>query len=165
MSPRIARRMVLASLLVILALPAGGAAFGYWSGSGSGAGSATTETALTLTLSPGTPAADLYPGGMTNVALTVSNPNASPLQVGSLALDVTQGTGGFAMDAGHSGCNVSTFTFNTDADSGAPWTIPGKVGGVNGTLSVTLNLALAMGDDAASACQGATTTVYLAAGP
>jgi len=163
--PRIARRMLQALLLVILALPAGGAAFGYWTGSGSGAGSATTETVVAVTLSPGTPAATLYPGGQANVVLSVSNPNTSPVHIGSLTLDTSQGTLGFAVDAGHPGCAVSTLGFTTQSNGGAGWTVPGKVGAVEGTLAITLTNALAMGVSAANACQGATSTVYLAAGP
>jgi len=165
MSPRMARRMVLASLLVILALPAGGAAFGYWSGSGSGAGSATTGASVAMTLSPATPTATLYPGGQADIVLSVSNPNTHAVHIGSLALDTSQGTVGFAVDAGHPGCAVSTFSFTTDTNGGAGWTVPGKVGAVEGTLAITLTNALAMGVSAANACQGATSTVYLAAGP
>lgn len=165
MSPRIARRVLLALLLVILALPAGGTAFGYWSGSGSGAGSATTGTNLAVTLSPVTPTDTLYPGGQANVLLSVSNPNTSPVRIGSLALDTSQGTLGFAVDAGHSGCAVSTLSFTTQTNGGAGWTVPAKVGAVDGMLAITLTNALAMGVAAANACQGATFTVYLAAGP
>lgn len=162
---RMPRRMILASLLVILALPVGDAAYGYWRGSGSGAGSATSGTNLAVTLSPGTPTADLYPGGQANVVLTVSNPNVYAVQIGALALDTGQGTEGFAVDAGHAGCAVSTLSFTTQTNGGAGWTIPAKIGAVNGTLSVVLTTALAMGVGAANACQGASSTVYLVAGP
>jgi hypothetical protein len=158
-------RMLAVSLLAILALPVGGTAFAYWSQSGSGAGSGTTGTTVAVTLSPGTPAPGLYPGGTANVELTVSNPNASAVRIGSLLLDTGQGTGGFAVDSGHSGCVVSTLSLTTQTNGGAGWTVPAKVGAVNGTLSVTLTNALAMGVDAANACQGASFTVYLAAGP
>lgn len=165
MRPRMPRRMPLAVLLVILALPVGGAANAFWSASGSGAGSGASGTTVAVTLSAGTPAATLYPGGTANVVLTVSNPNASPVRLGSLALDTVQGTGGFAVDAGHSGCAVATLSFTTATNGGAGWTVPGKVGAVDGTLSITLTNALAMGVGAADACQGASFTVYLAAGP
>lgn len=160
MRPRMPRRMPLAVLLVILALPVGGAAFAYWSGSGSGAGSATSGTTVAVTLSPVTSVAALYPGGQTDVVLAVSNPNASPVHIGSLELDTGQGTLGFAVDADHSGCATSTLSFTTQTNLGAGWTVP-----ANDTLSVTLTNALVMGVGAANACQGATTTVYLAAGP
>ena len=165
MRPRMPRRMPLAVLLVILALPVGGAANAFWSASGSGAGSGTTGTTVAVVLTPGVPAANLYPGGTTNVVLIVSNPNTSPVRLGSLALDTGQGAGGFAVDAGHSGCAVATLSFTTATNGGAGWTVPGKVGAVDGTLSITLTNAVAMGVGAADACQGASFTVYLAAGP
>jgi hypothetical protein len=56
-------------------------------------------------------------------------------------------------------------SFATQTDGGAGWTVPGKVGNTNGTLAVSLTNALAMSLGAANACQGATTTVYLTAGP
>jgi hypothetical protein len=165
MGPRIPRRTLTVPLLVILALALGGIADAYWRGSGSGAGSATTGTTVAVTLGPATPAATLYPGGQANVVLTVSNPNTSPVHIGSLALDTGQGTGGFAVDAGHSGCAVSTLSFTTQTNGATGWTVAAKAGGVNGTLSITLTNALAMGVGAANACQGASSTVYLAAGP
>ena len=136
--------MPAAALLATLALPVGGTAFAAWSGSGSGTGSATTGTTVAVTLSPGTPSATLYPGGHGNVVLAVSNPNASPVRIGSLSLDTGQGTLGFGVDGGHSGCAVSTLSFTTQTNGGAGWNVPAKVGAVNGTLSVTLTNALAM---------------------
>jgi len=157
--------MLLTSLLVILSLTVGGTAYGYWKAGGSGAGSGATETNVAVTLTPGTPTAALYPGGQANVLLTVVNPNLSPVFIGSVALDAGQGTGGFAVDAGHSGCAVAALSFTTQNNSGAGWTVPARVGAVNGTLAITLTNALAMGLGAANACQGATSSVYLAAGP
>lgn len=165
MSRRVSRRMLLTSLLVVPAVALGGAATAVWTGSGGGTGSALTGTSVAVTLSPGTPGAALYPGGRANVVLTVSNPNPSPVPIGSLALDTGQGTGGFAVDAGHPGCAVSALTFTTQTNGGAGWTVPAKVGAVNGTLSITLTNALAMASNAANACQGASTTVYLGVGP
>ena len=165
MGARISRRLILTSLLVALALAVAGTASAFWRGSGNGSGSGATGTIVAVTLSPGTPTATLYPGGLTNVVLAMSNPNASPVRLGSLALDTSQGTGGFAVDAGHPGCAVSTLSFTTQTNGDAGWTVPAKVGAVDGTLSVTLANALAMGVGAANACQGASFTVYVAAGP
>ena len=165
MGMRMSGRLVLTSLVVVLALAGAGTANAFWRGSGTGAGSGTTGTTVPVTLSPGSPTATLYPGGLTNVVLTVTNPNPYSVRIGSLALDTGQGTGGFAVDAGHAGCAVSTLSFTTQTNSGAGWTVAGKVGAVDGTLSVTLPNALAMGTNAANACQGATYTVYVAAGP
>jgi hypothetical protein len=165
---RIRRRLLPAALLVILAVLVGGVDYAYWSGSGSGAGSATTGTTVPMTLSPGMAASTLYPGGTANIALTVSNPNTFPVHVDSFTLDAALGTGGFAV-TGDPGCTVvlATLSFTTtpQTNGGAGWTVPAKVAAVNGTLPVTLANALAMSLDAASACQGATFTVYVAAGP
>ena len=162
---RITRRLLPTLLAVAIAVSVGDVAFAYWRGSGSGAGSGTTGTTVAVVLTPGVPAADLFPGGQANVVLTVTNPNASPVRIGSLALNTGQGTGGFAVDAGHSGCAVATLSFTTATNGGAGWTVPGKVGAVDGTLSITLTNAVAMGVGAADACQGASFTVYLVAGP
>jgi len=159
------RRAVLVSLLVVAAVLIGGAANAYWRGSGGGTGSAATGTMLAVTLTPGTATAGLYPGGTTSVVLTVTSSNSSSARLGSLALDTTQGTGGFAVDGGHSACAVSALSFTTQTNGGAGWTVPAKVGAVNGSLSITMTTALAMGVSAANACQGATFTVYLTAGP
>jgi len=160
------RRLLRAGIVVLLVGVVGaGVASAYWTASGGGAGSATTRTAVAVTLSLGTPTASLYPGGQANVVLSVSNPNAASVFVASLALDVSGGTGGLAVDTGHSGCALATLSFTTQTNAGAGWTVPAESGGVDGTLPVTLTNALSMDVSAANACQGASFTVYLAAGP
>ncbi len=165
MRPRIPSRTLLVTLLAAAAVAIGGAAGAYWGGAGSGSGSGTTVTATAVTLSPGTPAASLYPGEQTSVELTVSNPNPSVVRIGSLALDTGEGVDGFAADAEHAGCDVSALGFTTQTNGGAGWDVPARQGGTDGILAVTLSDALTMGVDAADACQGASFTVYLAAGP
>jgi len=117
-----------------------------------------------MTLSPGSPTTFLSPGGQSSVALTVSNPNTSPVFVGSFSLDTAQGTAGFAVDVGHAACAVASLGLTTQTNDGAGWLVPAKVGAVDGTLSVTLTNALSMDASGANACQGAIFTVYLAAG-
>ena len=158
---RITRRALPTTLLLTLALTIGGTAYAHWSGPGVGAGSATTGTALAVTLTPGTPTAALYPGGQTDVVLSVSNPNAFSVRIGSFALANGQGTGGFAVDPGHlaSGCTVVAAALSLTSSSGG-WTVP-----ASGSLPVVLTSKLGIGGAAASACQGASFTVYLAAGP
>jgi hypothetical protein len=143
-----------------LVLLAAGSAIAYWAVSGGGAGSGTTATTSALTLSPGTPTAALVPGGQASVVLTVTNPNLADVRVGSLALDTGQGTSGFAVDGAHSGCVLTTLSFGTQTNAGAGWTVA-----ASGNLSVTLTNALSMTAAAANACQGASFTIYLAAGP
>ena len=142
-----------------------GGAQAFWSGGGSGAGTGGSGTVQAVTLSPGTISGGLQPGAQRSVVLTVSNPNLAEVSVRSLALDTSQGTNGFSVDAGHSGCNVNALSLATQTNGGAGWTIPRKVGAVNGTLSVTLTNALSMSASASNACQGATFTVFVAAGP
>lgn len=155
--------LVLIVAVVALAIPVGGIASAYWTSGGIGTGAGNTGTLSALSLTPGSPASTLYPGAQTNVMLTASNPNGETARIGSLVLDTSQGTGGFSVDGGHSGCSVATLSYTTQTNGGAGWTVPARVGIVNGTLAITLTNALSMGAAAASACQGATFTVYLAA--
>jgi hypothetical protein len=143
----------------------GGVASAFWTGSGGGRGAGTTGTLEAVTLSPGTPAATLYPGGRASVMLIISNPNATVVHVESLALDVSRGVGGFAVDSGHAGCVATTFSLGGQTNGGTGWTVPANAGPTDGRLSVTLTDALSMSTGAADACQGASVTVYLAAGP
>jgi hypothetical protein len=158
-------RLLLTLVIVVPALAVTDAAVALWSGHGHGSGSAATGTTVAVTLSVGVPTATLYPGGNGDVVLTVSNPNDSPAHIGSLSLDTGQGVGGFAVDAGHSGCAPAVLSFTTQTNGGGGWDVPAKVGALDGTLAVTLPNALTMGVGAANACQGASSTVYLAAGP
>jgi hypothetical protein len=154
------RGLVVAAVLAILTLGTITTASAYWRGGGGGSGSGATGTTLALTLSPATATAQLFPGGQSAVVLSIANPNPGTIRVGSLVLEPTQGTGGFAVDGAHSGCVLSTLSFTTQTNAGAGWTVAGS-----GNLSVTLSNALSMTAGAANACQGASFTIYLAAGP
>jgi hypothetical protein len=143
-------------LLAVLSLLVAGVAAAYWHVTGAGSAAAATGTTSPLTLSPGSASAQLYPGGQASVVLTVSNPNAGGVKVGSLALDTTQGASGFAVDAAHAGCALAALSFATQTNGGAGWTVP-----AGSALAVTLTNALSMTASAANACQGATFTVYL----
>jgi hypothetical protein len=138
-------------------------AIAYWSGGGSGTSSTTLDDPRALTLSPGTPATQVSPGATSAVATVATNPNPYPVEIGSITLDSGQGTGGFGVDAGHSGCGLSTLTFATQTNAGAGWTVPARVGSTDGSLSISMPSSLGMSTGAADACQGATFTVYLVA--
>jgi hypothetical protein len=139
------------------------AAYAYWGAGGTGAGTSITSTTTSISISAGTPASALYPGGLADVVATISNPNESPIHVTSLGLDTTQGTAGYSVDTMHPGCSVTALTYSTQLNGGNGWTVPARTGAVNGTMPVTLPGALAMSTSAASACQGATFTIYLKA--
>lgn len=157
--------MLFAGFVVFVIVGAGGTALAYWNATGTGAGAASTGTATELTLTPGTPTASLYPGGSADVSVVVSNSNAIAVTFGSLALATDQGTGGFAVDSSHSGCDTTALSFTTQTNSGAGWSVPARIGAMDGSLSLSLSNAVSMDVGAANACQGATFTVYLAAGP
>jgi len=155
---RITRRrgLLVSAILALVVLVTIGAASAYWSGGGSGSGSGDSGTAADVSLTPGTASAQLYPGGSASVTLSVANPNDATVHVGQLVLDTSQGTGGFAVDGGHSGCSVAALSFTAQNNGGPGWDFTGA-----SDTPITLNNSVSMSATAANACQGATFTVYL----
>lgn len=162
---RLLGRMLAVGALVLASLAVVGVASAFWSGGGGGSGSGSSGTTQAVTLTPGVAAAGLYPGGTADVAVAISNPNKVPVRIASLALDATQGGGGFTVDAGHGGCLVDTFGYQTQTNAGRGWTVPPSDSSGDGSRALTLSDAVSMDRGAANGCQGAIVTVYLAAGP
>ena len=138
-------------------------ALAFFTSAGAGSGGGAVGPTQAVTISPGTtpPQQGLYPAGSADVALTITNPNTFAVHVHSLILDTAQPTNGFAVDAGHSGCNVASLSFNgPQTNGGADFVVP-----ASGHLDVDLTNAISMSSAAVNACQGATFTVYLKAGP
>lgn len=161
------RRRVWARVLVpglFLAL-VGASALAFWSANGAGSGNGSSGSTAAVTLSPGVAAADLRPGGKGDVVLQVTNPNSSAAEIGSLALDVSQGDAGYAVDAVHTGCAFAVLDYTSQTNGGAGWTVPAGSGDDDGTLAITLSDAVEMDEDATDACQGAGLTVYLTVRP
>lgn len=158
-------RAVLVVGWTVLFIAVAGAAAAFWSVTGSGSGNGTTGRTMPVSLSPGVPNGDLVPGGRADILLTTTNPNTSSVRINALVLNLAQGTGGFAVDAGHSGCAVAALSYAAQSNGGVGWAVPAKVGSVDGTLEIRLPNALSMSLDAANACQGARITAYLAVGP
>jgi hypothetical protein len=129
-----------------------------WAGRASGTGSAVTGTSLPVSLAPGTAAAALYPQGTAPVRVVATNPNPGPVRVDRLVLDTSRGTAGLAVDAGHAGCTTGGITVSPADNSGLGWLVP-----ASGTLTLTLDGAIAADASLANACQGAALTVYLKA--
>jgi hypothetical protein len=153
------KRLVRIAVIAAAALAVAGAvAYAAWTVNGSGSGSASATSAVDLTLSSGTPSSALYPGATGDVDTTVANSNPFPVHVSSVALDTTQGTNGFDVDAGHSGCNLSSLSFTTATNGGAGWDIP-----ASSSSDLDAAGAIAMSGAANDSCQGATFTVYLTA--
>ena len=146
---------------IALTLAAGAA--GYWTTTGSGAGATTLDSPQAMTWSAGTPTTQVSPGATSAVATVATNQNTNTVHVNSISLDTAQGTGGFAVDGGHSGCALSALSFTTQTNGGSGWTVPAKVGATPGTLTIQMPGALSMNTGAANACQGASFTVYIAA--
>ena len=80
-------------------------------------------------------------------------------EVGQLEQDLV------AVDQAHQACTLSVLSMDTQTNGGTGWTVPARVGAVDGELAVTLAGAVAMSAAAANGCQGAAFTVYLTAGP
>jgi hypothetical protein len=164
MNRRILRIALVVAAAFTLVIGGTGVSYAYWSAGGAGIALGGTGTTVPITLTSGAPTGGLVPGSSSSVVLTATNSNAATVHVTTLTLDTTQGTSGLSVDAAHSGCALGALSFTTQTNGGAGWAVPGKVGGVNGTLSITLPSSLAMATSAANACQGAIFTVYLLAG-
>jgi hypothetical protein len=159
------RRSVVALVSVaVTALLVAASALAYFTTVGAGAAPSAAADGQAVTLTAGTPSAQLYPGGSADVAVDVSNPNRFSAHIGSLSLDAGSGTGGFEVDAAHTGCDPSVLSFTTQTNGGGGWSVPPKVGATNGLLAVDLPNALAMDAGAADACQGASFLVHLSVG-
>lgn len=160
---RLGRRHT-ALLLVTTAIAVGAAAgaLAFWQGSGSGSATTVLANVESLSLEPGTPTAQLYPGGDSGVATVVVNENSSFVPIGSFILDpdVAQP---FAVDPAHSGCDVSALSYVAQDNGGAGWRIPPRAGSTAGSLAIDLPAAMKMSVAALNACQGATFTVQLKA--
>ena len=137
---------------------AGTVAYAAWTVNGSGTGSALATSAVNLTLAPGAPSGALFPTGSADVATSVANSNPFPVHVSSIALDTGQGSSGFDVDGGHSGCNLGSLSFTTATNGSSGWDIP-----AGSSVDVDAASAIAMSGAANDSCQGATFTVYLTA--
>jgi hypothetical protein len=153
------KRFVRIAVTAVVGLSiAAAAAYAAWSVTGSGHGSASAATAQNLTLTAGTPSGTLYPGASADVDTSAANTNPFPVHVGNVALDTTKGQNGFDVDAGHSGCNLSSLSFATATNGGNGWDIP-----ANSSTDIDATGSIAMDSSANDSCQGATFTVYLTA--
>lgn len=160
------RRLIKFGLPILAVLVIAGVALAFWTAAGTGSGSGSTASnPQDVTLSGGSTTTDLVPGGTGDVSVTVSNPNTFPVHVNSLVLDTNGGTGGYDINSGHSGCDLSTvLSYTTQDNSSNGWDIPAKVGSTNGSLPIDLTGAVTMDTAADNACQGANFTVHLKPG-
>lgn len=77
------RKLLLLSVVAVLA--GAGVAYAVWSSTGSGSATAQATTSENSVIAAGTSAADLYPGAVKSVTVTISNPNPYPVLVNSIS--------------------------------------------------------------------------------
>jgi hypothetical protein len=159
MHARVRRRTAIAIVAIAAGVLAGGAA-AFWLAFGSGTTGSQAGNVTALTLSSGTAITPLFPAGTADVGVSIQNTNPTRIFVGSLLLDTSQGSGGFGVDGGHSGCNLAALSYTTQTNGGAGWFIA-----ANSTRTLDLAGAAALAATAVSACQGAQVSIYLKVGP
>lgn len=154
------RRSVRLAALLVLVVAFAGSAAAFLTSTGVGVGSSSVAaTTDPVTISAATPAAKLYPGASSDVALHLANPNGSAAHIGSLVLDVSQGVNGFEVDSDHAGCDTSALAYTSQGNGGDGYTVA-----AHGSVDVHLADSVTMDGAAANACQGATFSIYLKAG-
>lgn len=159
LGPTLAVAMVAAAVVT-----GSGTAGVLWAAHGDAEATTPTQRASGLSVSLAAPTAHLYPGGSSDVVLTLLNSTTEDVHVDSLSIDADQGVAGFSADAGHAGCDLSAFTFVTTSNHGLGWEADGSDGGGPGATAVTLPGALTMRLDAADSCQGVSVMIDLVAG-
>lgn len=139
-------------------LIAGSVAYAAWTVNGSGTGTASATSAVDLTFSAGSPSGALFPNGSADVDTSVSNSNPFTVHISTVSIDTSQGTNGFSVDSGHSGCNLSSLSFTPATNNGNGWNVP-----ASSSVDVDAAGAISMSNAANDSCQGAMFTVYLTA--
>lgn len=81
-SARIRKLLVLSVVPLVLGA---GVAYAVWSSTGSGSATAQATTSVNSVIAAGTAAADLYPGAVKSITVTISNPNPFPVVVNSIS--------------------------------------------------------------------------------
>ena len=154
---RVSRLAPLAiAVALVLAVVAGESAFAYWKAGGTGSGAGSTNTAGEVTLTSGAGRGDLHPGASGRVTTVATNPNPGSVSIAGVALDRARADGGIVVDNAHPACPASAFSFTTQDNGGAGWTVTG-----GSSRSIFLDGALTMAATAPDGCQGAVVTIYL----
>jgi len=135
---------------------AAGAAWAFWTADGSGTAGASSTGTVNSVISAGTHAADLYPGAVKTVTVTISNPNSYPVLVNSISAGTsaalsspTCAAGSVTSDARP---NDATGLFQSEGAKSI-------AAGVSGTYTLTTRMIAT----AATGCQSRTFTLPLTA--
>ncbi len=145
-------KMILAVCGVATIAVNAGAAWAYWSITGSGTGVAQAGTSIELTLKARSDdRKPLYPGGTSNLTVTVTNENDFPIEVTT----VSPGAGKPTADEAHreGGCRNTGVVVSKDVHQ-VSWKVERNTIGV-----FTLPDGILMSNQSDSACQGATFTI------
>ena len=129
-----------------------GVAWAYWKLDGAGTAAAVAGSAVGLQLHGRSDGSKpLYPGGTTDLTVTVINNNDFPVKITSVAA----GAGDVTADAAHrdGGCRTTGVVVSSDVLDVA-WEVP-----ENTTDVFTVPGGLMMTNSSDSACQGATFTI------
>jgi hypothetical protein len=128
-----------------------GVAWAYWSLNGTGTGVAVADSAVELKLEARSDdSAPLYPGGSSNLDVTVTNQNDFPIRITTLSL-----AGEVTADDDHrdAGCRSTGVSVSSSALI-VNWQVPRNTVG-----AFSVPGGLRMTNDSDSACQGATFTI------
>ena len=148
------RKLLVLSVVAVLA--GAGIAYAVWSSTGSGSATAQATSSVNSVIASGTSAADLYPGAVQSITVTISNPNPYPVLVNSISagssavVNVTCVAGTVTSDARP---NDAAGLLQTD----------GTTKQIAGAGSGTYTLTTRMIAGAADSCQGQTFTLPLTA--
>jgi hypothetical protein len=145
-------KLILAAAAAAAVLVNAGAAWAYWSLHGSGDAVAVAGSAVDLKLQGRSDdSRPLYPGGTSNLTVTVTNQNDFPVRITSLS----PGPGGVTADPDHraGGCRTTGVVVADDVIV-VSWEVPKNTIGV-----FTVQDGLKMDNSSDSACQGATFTI------
>lgn len=150
------KRMVFALTLAGPGVLGVAIALAAWSSSGSGSGTAQATTSADSVIAAGSSAADLFPGAVKTITVTISNPNPYPVLVNSISAGSSSLVNGTCV-AG----SVTSDARTTDAT--------GQVQSDNTTKQIaasgsgTYTLTTRMTTTAVDACKSQTFTLALTA--
>ena len=143
-------------LLSVTAASAVGVAFAAWTSGGLGSASASSTTSKESVIAAGTFAADLYPGALKSVTVTVSNPNDYPVVVTQISDGSSAAVNGCAAGSVFSTGLGTATSSDALAQDGGGTTIAANASGV-------YRLQTRMIGDATNACKAQTFSLALTA--
>lgn len=142
-------KKIVAGLVIVGGITAGGTAYALWSSTGTGSGRAGTLSAQTLTVTAVTVTGDLYPGASGKLSFTLTNPNP-------YAVTFTAMTPGTITSSNQTTCPAANLTVAT-IPSGLSLTVAANATSPTLTIPTAATLALAAPDG----CQNKTFDVAL----